>query len=103
MRAAINLERICEFIEKDSPEAAARFVADALELIESIPEAPLRGPMVPEYGDPQLRERLFRRKYRIVYRVTDKAVTILAITHGARLLENVFEEDISAEDESDGE
>ena len=90
LRAVNDIESICRYIEKQSPTAAAKFAIDIVKLIESIPRAPNRGSMVPEFGDRTLQERLFRRRYRIVYRVHTKAVEIVTVCHGARQLRNVL-------------
>lgn len=64
-----------------------------MQLIERIPEEPMGGPMVPELELPEIRERLYRRKYRVVYRVQRDAIEIVCITHGARLLQNILGKD----------
>ena len=47
---------------------------------------PRSGRIVPEVGDPAIREILLGN-YRIVYRIKSGAVEILAVHHGARLLD----------------
>lgn len=84
-KAAADLEEICEFISKGSEHYARTFAQKIVALIESIPEFPLAGRVVPEYQCDDLRERIFQN-YRIVYRVKPEAVEIAAIVHGARLL-----------------
>lgn len=84
-RAADDLEEICEFISKDSEHYAKVFAQKVVALIETIPDFPLAGRVVPEYQCDNLRERIFQN-YRIVYRVKPEAVEIAAIVHGARLL-----------------
>jgi plasmid stabilization system protein ParE len=79
------LEEICEFIAKGSEHYAKTFAQKIVALIETIPEFPLTGRVVPEYGREDFRERIFQN-YRIVYRVKSEAVEIVAIVYGARLL-----------------
>ena len=62
-----------------------------LQMVESIPSNPKLARIVPEYGDPDLRERIYQG-YRIVYRLKEDAIEIVAICHGARLIENVLRE-----------
>lgn len=45
---------------------------------------------MPESGDPQVRE-LFIRDYRLIYRVLDDKVVVLAFIHGARDLAALWE------------
>ena len=44
------------------------------------------GRIVPEYGDPKMREIIYRN-YRIVYLVEERAVEIITVFHGSKLLE----------------
>ncbi len=44
------------------------------------------GRVVPEYGDPSIRE-LIVHHYRFIYRVDDKELAILTIVHSRRLLD----------------
>jgi len=69
-----------------SPQYAATLARRIVALIESIPQHPRQGRMVPEYGQASLRERIFHN-YRIVYRLLqDDVVEVVTIVHGARML-----------------
>ena len=46
---------------------------------------PLSGRMVPEYQAEDIRE-LIENPYRIIYRVKQDQIDVLAVIHGARLL-----------------
>jgi len=59
----------------------------------------MAGPMVPELQMPEIRERLYKQKYRVVYRVTKAHVEIVCISHGARLLRNVLGDEFDFGDE----
>ena len=48
------------------------------------------GRIVPEIDEKEIRER-FVYSYRLVYRIQNSTITIVAIIHGKRLLENVSE------------
>jgi len=49
--------------------------------------------VVPEIGDPTIRELIiFRYKYRLLYRVVEHEVHILAFIHGARDLQIALRE-----------
>jgi len=82
-----DLDAACEFIARDSPRYAYLFAERMVAMIETIPQHPWLGTVVPEYGREAIRERLFQN-YRIVYRVRGEgdAVEIAAIIHAARLL-----------------
>jgi plasmid stabilization system protein ParE len=54
-------------------------------LVKTIPRFPKAGRIVPEYGDENLREKIYEN-YRIVYRITPGWIEIAAVCHGARPL-----------------
>lgn len=86
-KAAHQLEAIVAYIGQDSERYATIFARRILQVVKSIPGHPSAGRVVPEYGDENLRERI-HLGYRIVYRTTPNAVEIVAICHGARMIEN---------------
>ena len=90
-RAASNLEDICDYIAKDSEYYAILFAKKVTAIIKTIPQFPKSGRIVPEYNDENLREKVYEN-YRIVYRLKGDFVEIVAICHGARLLESILEE-----------
>ena len=85
-QAADDLEAIADFIGHDSPHYAGLFVMDVLKAAERLATFPKSGRMVPETNDPVIRE-IILGSYRIVYRVARELVEILAVHHGARLLD----------------
>lgn len=84
-RAASNFEEICDFIAKDSEHYAALFAKRLNTVIKTIPNFPRSGRVVPEFNDENLREKIYE-SYRIVYRLKNEFVEIVAICHGAKLL-----------------
>lgn len=78
-----DLADIAEYIARDSEYYAAAFVQEIQEAAASLAGFAERGQMVPEFGDPSIRELLVK-SYRLVYRVSEKRVVILALIHGAR-------------------
>lgn len=88
-RAAAQLEDICEYIARDSPRYARAFAQRVLRTIEPIPELPRAGRKVPEYNDESLRERIYQG-YRIVYRIREEAIEIVAICHGSMPIDRVL-------------
>lgn len=77
------LDEVLAFIAKDSPSGAARVLTRALDMAASLATLPERGRMVPEAGEPTLRE-LFVYDYRLLYRIHEDRVVIQALLHGAR-------------------
>ncbi len=83
--AAEDLENICNYIMHNSEYYARHFAKQIITLIESIPDFPKSGRIVPEYQKEDLREKLFQN-YRIVYRIKENCIEIVTISHCARLL-----------------
>jgi len=83
-----DLEAIATFIERDSPYYARAVVERIVEVGRTLPEFPEIGRLVPELGDPEIRER-FVYSYRLIYRLEPERVLVLAVLHGRRLLESL--------------
>ncbi|TFG90230.1 MAG: type II toxin-antitoxin system RelE/ParE family toxin [Syntrophobacterales bacterium] len=82
------LERLTEiedYISKDNPERAARFVDQFIEHAESLYNTPRAGRTVPEIAHSDIRELIFK-KYRIVYRIKEDCIEILTVFEGHMLL-----------------
>ena len=60
-----DLDAIADYIHRDSPYHARRVVDAAIDLAQSIAEQPKIGRIVPELGDPDIRER-FLYSYRML-------------------------------------
>jgi len=88
--ARASLRQIHDFIALDSHYYAKEVVDNLVDLAERIVELPSRGRVVPERNDPTLREVILY-SYRIIYRVTDDGIVIMAVLHGRRL----FPEDLA--------
>jgi toxin ParE1/3/4 len=84
-RALRDLQDICEYLARSSDRYARLFAEQVVALIESLPEQPRLGGIVPEYDRDDIRERLFHN-YRIIYRLRGGVVEVVSISHGARLL-----------------
>jgi toxin ParE1/3/4 len=77
------LEEVGRRLAEESPSSAAKLVADLLEAAESLATLSDRGRPVPELNDSQYRE-LLTKNYRLVYRVSQGEVIVIALIHGAR-------------------
>lgn len=85
-QASRDLDSIVEFIAKDSPQYARLFVVDIFQAVDRIADFPESGRVVPELGDPIVREVILGN-YRLVYRFRKELVELLTVYHGARLLD----------------
>jgi len=86
--ATEDLDSIAEYIARDSEFYARSVVSKILAVSRKIPEQPLIGRIVPEIGDENIRER-FLYSYRLVYRIQESDITMVAVIHGKRLFENI--------------
>jgi plasmid stabilization system protein ParE len=87
-QALEDLELIAEYIARDSAFYARAVVQALLEGARSLGTLPNRGRIVPEFGDPCIRERLLY-SYRLIYRIETERIVIVAVIHGQRLLTDV--------------
>ena len=71
--------------EQGIPDVGQRLVRDILEQIEVLADHPDAGRVVPEFGQPFLRE-LIRPPFRIVYRRDREAVRVVRVWRSERLL-----------------
>ena len=82
------LERLAdieEFIAKNSPDRAEKFINYLIKRGESISKNPQLGRIVPEISNHQIRE-IIVKKHRIVYRTGKDNLEILTVFEGHRLL-----------------
>lgn len=79
-----DIESIASYIERDSPWYAKAVVSKIVEMAEIIPGFPELGRVVPELGQPAIRER-FVYSYRIIYVLEADRVLVAAVIHGRRL------------------
>jgi Plasmid stabilization system protein len=78
--AADNLEQIQNYIAEDNIDTAINFTKAIFDEVEKIPLQPYKGRKIPEISKDEYRELIFR-KYRIMYKVTDVTIFVLAIIH----------------------
>ena len=83
-----DLESIAAYIARDSEFYARAVVSEILAVARNIGEFPLIGRMVPEIGNEKIRER-FVYSYRLVYRIEDVRILVVAVIHGRRLIQNI--------------
>ena len=85
--AADDLEGIASYIARDSAAYARAVASKILATAKSLGRFPEIGRVVPEVDDESIRER-FVYSYRVIYRIEQHRVLILAIVHGKRLLDD---------------
>jgi toxin ParE1/3/4 len=85
-----NLEAAADFIAQDSARYAAALVREARDAARSLSHFANRGRVVPEINDEAIRE-LFVWRYRLLYRISEHEVQVLAFIHSARDLGSVID------------
>ena len=80
-----DLREIVRYISPDSPERAITFGRLLVSSTKRLADFPELGRVVPEFGDPSIRE-IIVRSYRVIYRVDhgDCRVDVARFWHGAR-------------------
>jgi len=85
-----DIESIAEYISRDSEFYAKAVVTAIIHLSRGVNEFPFMGRVVPEIGDENIRE-LFIYSYRVIYRIEKERILMVAVIHGKRLLEPIFD------------
>lgn len=85
-----HLTNIYEYIALNSPTYAIRMVDRITQRSEQISTQPFSGRKVPEYETEDIRE-LIEKPYRIIYRLKQDQIEVLAVIHGAQLLPEEIE------------
>ena len=80
-----DLEIIRDYIAKDSPYYAKRFIERIFDAAEKLQNHPQMGRLVPEANRDDVRELIFQG-YRIIYRTKPYRVQIITVIHGSRNL-----------------
>jgi toxin ParE1/3/4 len=87
--AVKDLQTIADYIAKDSPFYASSFVREIRDAGRTLNLFSERGRIVPEIGKSNTRE-LFIKEYRLIYRIEELQVSIVAVVHGARDLNKLW-------------
>jgi toxin ParE1/3/4 len=69
--AVADLEEIGQFIAKDNPAAAEKVGSKIIREAENVAAFPRLGRIVPEFGDPQIRE-VISQSYRVIYKFDEE-------------------------------
>jgi plasmid stabilization system protein ParE len=90
--AVRDLEEIVSYIAADSPTNARRILIKLRSSAESLTTLPYRGRVVPELRELNLEpwREILVRPYRIIYRISDRRVFIMAVLDGRRDAEDLL-------------
>ncbi len=76
----IKTTEICDYISKESPEYASKFLTLLQTNITNLEKFPKMGRIVPERNVDELRE-LILGNYRIIYHLNDDLIELITIIH----------------------
>ncbi len=89
--AVADLDAAAGYILMDSSAYAASFILKSLEAARSLADLPERGRVVPELKRDDIRE-IFVFSYRLIYRIDEFQVSVIALIHGRRDFSKAWEE-----------
>ncbi len=76
---------IAEYIARDNPSAATKWVETLFDKVHSLQSAPNSGRVVPEILREDNRELIYGNN-RIIYRVGKNSIAVLTVRHGRQIL-----------------
>ncbi len=83
--AVDRASEIADYIAKDKPSAAEKWINTVFSKVEQLKSFPEIGRIVPEIKNSQIREIIYGN-YRIIYHIEKKRISILTIRHGKQIL-----------------
>ena len=87
-RAEDEVLGLLDYVRLSSPMYAQAVAARFETRAEKLCDFPGQGRRLPDYDGPREVREVFVYRWRMIYEVAPGKVTILAILHGARLIEN---------------
>ncbi|MBV9427987.1 MAG: type II toxin-antitoxin system RelE/ParE family toxin [Bradyrhizobiaceae bacterium] len=87
--AEADLQEIGDWIARDNPARALRFVQELRRRCESLIDGPRHYSRVPRYEHLGIRRRVYRN-YLIFYRIFADRIEILHVLHGAREYKSIL-------------
>ena len=83
-----DLEEAFSYIARDNPQAARRWLEGMRRKVKSLESMPSRGAFISESSELRRAYRqLVYGRYRIIYRLEERAIMIMRVLHAARILE----------------
>jgi toxin ParE1/3/4 len=83
--AISRVNEIADYIAETSRDAARVWLMDIFAAVDRLQEFPESGRIVPEVKRSNVRELIFK-KYRVIYRIERKQISILTIRHSRQRL-----------------
>lgn len=83
--AVERISEIADYIAKDSPIAAEKWIHSIFDRVEQVKDFSKSGRSVPELNRKDIRE-LIIANYRIIYRIEARAISILTVRHSRQIL-----------------
>ena len=85
LRSREDLRTIATYIARDNPPAALKLGEQIFARVDTLAQFPELGRIVPERGEPHIRE-IVVNPYRLIYRLNKNKnqIEILRVWHGAR-------------------
>ena len=84
--ARTDLDEVAEYVARADPGEAGRIVAEALRRADDRAMFPESGSIVPEANEPQMREVIVKRSFRLIYELSPGQITIIAFIRARRKL-----------------
>jgi plasmid stabilization system protein ParE len=83
-KAIADWEEIVAYVARASPERAGRLGERLMGAPEKLIHNPKMGRRVPEFDQEHIRELVFVRPYRILYRLQEDVCYVMAVIHSRR-------------------
>jgi toxin ParE1/3/4 len=80
-----RVSEIHDYIRKDSPVNAQKWVELLLEKISKLSSLPKIGRKVPEINSESIRELIYSN-YRIIYKISDETIYLMTVRHFKQIL-----------------
>jgi toxin ParE1/3/4 len=80
-----RVAEIAEYIQRDNPMAAEKWVESVFQVVGQLAQFPESGRIIPEIKQSHFRE-IIHGHYRVIYRLEEKQISILTIRHGKQIL-----------------
>jgi plasmid stabilization system protein ParE len=81
-----HVKELAQYIALDKVGAAEKWVDDLFSLVEGLADNPEKGRVVPETNQPLIRELIFRKSFRVVYKLENQKIQILIVKRFSQLL-----------------
>ncbi len=85
--AVQRAEEAAEFIARDKPETARRWLEGLFRAVDRLEHFPESGRVLPEIGLSAYREIAYR-SHRVIYKIQESTITILTVRHSRQLFDD---------------